>query len=451
MIMSVAMSKNQGEDGDGSNSSVQNTYTDSSDCDTSQSQIERENDVAFAPKSEKTNNFDNTLLTENTFKPENLPHNHANSEKEAPKVGTDTLTDQSYLLAGATSNYNSSNSNNLYSESGYENGGVDKDLTSNGNANTAGHSIEQKLGEGKSQVSLIGSSDTRLSFDEETSDKKGFLCCGNSAPPEDKTGFFELFRYADKLDVLLMITGSLFMMCTGSVLPVNLYFFGTLLTQMITFDTPLNSTALLNDTSTLSSCIEQRVASMAQEGITSSSEVLSFVVNKYVLAIIIIGIGMLVTSYLGMSFWMWTGDRQIRRIRTAYFNSIMRQSIGFFDTNECGELSSRLADDVSRLENGFGDKMATFVQWFSTFIGGYSIGFISSWKLTLTVIAMCPLLVITAAVLSRFMRTLVKRELQAYATAGSVAEETFASIRTVAAFGGEREAEKKYTQTYKLC
>jgi len=113
--MSVAMSKNQGEDGDGSNSSVQNTYTDSSDCDTSQSQIERENDVAFAPKSEKTNNFDNTLLTENTFKPENLPHNHANSEKEAPKVGTDTLTDQSYLLAGATSNYNSSNSNNLYS------------------------------------------------------------------------------------------------------------------------------------------------------------------------------------------------------------------------------------------------------------------------------------------------------------------------------------------------
>lgn len=61
----------------------------------------------------------------------------------------------------------------MFAESGYENGGVDKDLTSNGNANTAGHSIEQKLGEGKSQVSLIGSSDTRLSFDEETSDKKG--------------------------------------------------------------------------------------------------------------------------------------------------------------------------------------------------------------------------------------------------------------------------------------
>mgnify|MGYP001793778297 len=42
------------------------------------------------------------------------------------------------------------------------------------------------------------------------------------------------------------------------------------------------------------------------------------------------------------------------------------------------------------------------------------------------------------------MMTLVKRELQAYAKAGSVADETFSSIRTVAAFGGEKKAEEKY-------
>lgn len=41
------------------------------------------------------------------------------------------------------------------------------------------------------------------------------------------------------------------------------------------------------------------------------------------------------------------------------------------------------------------------------------------------------------------MMTLVRRELEAYAKAGSVAEETFSSIRTVAAFVGERKAEEK--------
>lgn len=56
---------------------------------------------------------------------------------------------------------------------------------------------------------------------------------------------------------------------------------------------------------------------------------------------------------------------------------------------------------MERLNDGFGDKMATFIQWFSTFIGGYSIGFIGGWKLTLVVMAAAPLLVIVAAVLGK--------------------------------------------------
>ena len=49
------------------------------------------------------------------------------------------------------------------------------------------------------------------------------------------------------------------------------------------------------------------------------------------------------------------------------------------------------------------------------------------------------------------MRTLVQRELAAYAKAGSVAEEVFSSIRTVAAFGGEKKAEEKLVSVYLCC
>ena len=57
--------------------------------------------------------------------------------------------------------------------------------------------------------------------------------------------------------------------------------------------------------------------------------------------------------------------------------------------------------DMERLNDGFGDKMATFIQWFATFLGGYSIGFATGWKLTLVVMAAAPLLVIVAATLGR--------------------------------------------------
>ena len=57
--------------------------------------------------------------------------------------------------------------------------------------------------------------------------------------------------------------------------------------------------------------------------------------------------------------------------------------------------------DMERLNDGFGDKMATFIQWVSTFLGGYILGFAVGWKLTLVVMAGCPLMVLVAAFLGR--------------------------------------------------
>lgn len=41
--------------------------------------------------------------------------------------------------------------------------------------------------------------------------------------------------------------------------------------------------------------------------------------------------------------------------------------------------------------------------------------------------------------ISQIMSTMTTRSLSAYAKAGSIAEEVFSSIRTVAAFGGEKK------------
>lgn len=48
------------------------------------------------------------------------------------------------------------------------------------------------------------------------------------------------------------------------------------------------------------------------------------------------------------------------------------------------------------------------------------------------------------------MGTIVQKELIAYAKAGAVADETFSSIRTVAAFNGEDKASKKYLSRFDL-
>lgn len=47
---------------------------------------------------------------------------------------------------------------------------------------------------------------------------------------------FWQFRYADKLDLLLMIVGALVMIAVGSAIPLNILFFGGLLTTFVAYD-----------------------------------------------------------------------------------------------------------------------------------------------------------------------------------------------------------------------
>uniref|UniRef100_A0A8C3Q8J3 Bile salt export pump n=1 Tax=Geospiza parvula TaxID=87175 RepID=A0A8C3Q8J3_GEOPR len=152
-----------------------------------------------------------------------------------------------------------------------------------------------------------------------------------------------------------------------------------------------------------------------------------------------IGCAILVLGYLQICFWVMSAARQIQKIRKAYFRKIMRMDIGWFDCTSVGELNTRISDDVNKINEAIADQVAIFIQRITTFVGGFLLGFVSGWKLTLVIIAVSPLLGVGAAVAK-----LTGRELKAYAKAGAVADEVLSSIRTVAAFGGEKKEVERY-------
>ncbi|KOB76121.1 ATP-binding cassette sub-family B member 2, partial [Operophtera brumata] len=74
-------------------------------------------------------------------------------------------------------------------------------------------------------------------------------------------------------------------------------------------------------------------------------------------------------------------------------------------------------NDVEKLREGIGEKVAMLVYLVMSFVCAVVISFVYGWELTLIVLACTPL--------------------KAYSIAGVIAEEVLASIRTVVAFGGE--------------
>uniref|UniRef100_A0A8C3GPQ2 Phosphatidylcholine translocator ABCB4 n=1 Tax=Cairina moschata TaxID=8855 RepID=A0A8C3GPQ2_CAIMO len=238
---------------------------------------------------------------------------------------------------------------------------------------------------------------------------------------------FTLFRYSSCTDKLLMIFGTLMAIAHGTSLPIVMIIFGDMTDSFVTSG---NTGSIGNDSE-----------------VTPPPEFLSKLeedMTRYAYYYSAIAAGVLVAAYIQTSFWTLAAGRQIKKIREKFFHAIMRQEIGWFDVNDVGELNTRLIDDVSKINEGIGDKIGLLVQSVTTFVTGFIVGLIRGWKLTLVILAVSPVLGLSAALWAKVLSAFTDKEQAAYAKAGAVAEEVLGAIRTVIAFGGQEKEIKRY-------
>ena len=88
------------------------------------------------------------------------------------------------------------------------------------------------------------------------------------------------------------------------------------------------------------------------------------------------GCGTIVVGYFQVAFWSVACERQTRRLREALFRSILDKEISYFDTNEIGQLNTKLTENVNKVHDGTGDKLGSALQFFASFIAGLSLGYI---------------------------------------------------------------------------
>ncbi|XP_045351001.1 ATP-binding cassette sub-family B member 5 [Leopardus geoffroyi] len=243
-------------------------------------------------------------------------------------------------------------------------------------------------------------------------------------------GPIEIFRFADRLDITLMILGLLASLVNGACLPVMSLILGEMSDNLI------------------SGCLV-KTNTTNHQNCTQSQEKLNEDITVLTLYYIGIGVTALVFGYMQISFWVMTAARQTKRIRKQFFHSILAQDISWFDGCDTGELNTRMTDDINKINDGIGDKIALLFQNMSTFSIGLAIGLVKGWKFTLVTLSTSPLIIASAAMFSRIMISLSSKELNAYSKAGAVAEEVLSSIRTVVAFGAQEKEIQRYTQNLK--
>ncbi|KDP39051.1 hypothetical protein JCGZ_00808 [Jatropha curcas] len=226
-----------------------------------------------------------------------------------------------------------------------------------------------------------------------------------------------MFRYADGTDKLLMFFGALGSIGDGMQNPLTMY----LLSHVINEYADPNS-SLTNDT-----------------------------VNKYSLKLLYVAIAVGLSAFVEGICWTRTAERQTSRMRTEYLKSVLRQEVGFFDTQEAGssttyQVVSTISSDANTIQVAICEKIPDCLTYMSTFASCLLFSFILSWKLALAALPLSIMFIVPGLVFGKLMIDVTMKMIESYGVAGGIAEQAISSIRTVYSYVAERQTLEMFSR-----
>ncbi|EOY03425.1 ATP binding cassette subfamily B19 isoform 3 [Theobroma cacao] len=169
-------------------------------------------------------------------------------------------------------------------------------------------------------------------------------------------------------------------------------------------------------------------------------------VAKYALYFVYLGLIVCLSSYAEIACWMYTGERQVSTLRKKYLEAVLKQDVGFFDTDaRTGDIVFSVSTDTLLVQDAISEKVGNFIHYLSTFLAGLVVGFVSAWRLALLSVAVIPGIAFAGGLYAYTLTGLTSKSRESYANAGIIAEQAIAQVRTVYSYVGESKALNSYS------
>jgi len=178
--------------------------------------------------------------------------------------------------------------------------------------------------------------------------------------------------------------------------------------------------------------------------VATGTSKLGLSLNQIGLILIIILVLQGMMSYLRVIWFAVVSERGMADVRSSIYQRLIGLPVYFFEKNRVGDLTSRISEDVNRLASVFSTTLAELIRQVLVLITGIVFLLVTTPKLSLTMLAIFPVIVIGAMFFGKFVRTLSRSRQKALANTNTVVEETLQNINTVKAFTNETLEYNRY-------
>jgi ABC-type multidrug transport system fused ATPase/permease subunit len=144
-----------------------------------------------------------------------------------------------------------------------------------------------------------------------------------------------------------------------------------------------------------------------------------------------------VFSYFRVVLFVNVTEKTLAFLRQNTYNHLIKLPLRFFEKHRVGELNSRISSDISLLQETLTSTLAEFIRQIVIIAGGITLLAITSWKLTLFMLAILPGMMLLAVFFGRFIRKYSKQVQAEVAKSNIIVEETLQGIQSVKTYTNE--------------
>jgi len=144
-----------------------------------------------------------------------------------------------------------------------------------------------------------------------------------------------------------------------------------------------------------------------------------------------------VFSYFRVVLFVNVTEKTLASLRQHTYNHLIKLPLRFFEKHRVGELNSRISSDISLLQETLTTTFAEFIRQVIIIAGGITLLTITSWKLTLFMLAILPGMMVLAVFFGKFIRRFSKQVQGEVAKSNTIVEETLQGIQIVKTYTNE--------------
>jgi ABC-type multidrug transport system fused ATPase/permease subunit len=149
-------------------------------------------------------------------------------------------------------------------------------------------------------------------------------------------------------------------------------------------------------------------------------------------------------SYFRVVLFVNVTEKSLALLRQKAYDHIIMLPLQFFEKHRVGELNSHISSDISLLQETLTTTLAEFIRQIIIIAGGVTLLALTSWKLTLFMLAIVPGMMILAIFFGRYIRKLSKTIQKEVAKSNTIVEETLQGIQSVKSYTNEFYEMERY-------